>query len=187
MTSPASGSHITSVGWPIVARAGDDIVCSEPTAALFFRLDALGLLDGPDVRLVADRTVEVDALPLVPPRGGAVRTDFQPVNVAVGHHVPCHVKALGRGCTGPVLLSLIPGLHANKMDVSCSGHGRGLWVEREQPADYPSQPAGRCSTSFRRPRHIYGSSECSACRLQMQEGTANGRCTRSNIWPWPTG
>src|SRR5262249_37499488 len=70
------------------ARAGDTIVCSEPTAALFFRLDALGLSDDPDVKAVAERTVELTAFLWSLHEQGGFRTDFQPVEAAtVGHHV----------------------------------------------------------------------------------------------------
>ena len=44
-----------------VAREGFPIICSEPTAALMFRHDALGLVDDPDLRLVAAQTVELTA------------------------------------------------------------------------------------------------------------------------------
>ena len=87
----------------------DTIVCSEPTAALFFRLDALGLCDDPDVRLVADRTMELTDYLWGLHEQGRLRTDFEPLEFSVGHHVPCHIKALGRGIRGPQLLALIPG------------------------------------------------------------------------------
>ena len=154
-----------------VARAGDTIVCSEPTAALFFRLDALGLSDDPDVKAVAERTVELTAYLWSLHEKGRLRTDFQPVEEAtVGHHVPCHVKALGQGVHGPALVALIPGLRVAKIDVSCSGMAGTFGLNAK---NLPlSLAAGRpMLDELARPEHKYGSSECSACRLQMQEGT----------------
>jgi FAD/FMN-containing dehydrogenase/Fe-S oxidoreductase len=152
------------------ARAGDTIVCTEPTAALFFRLDALGLSDDPDVKLVADRTVELTAYLWGLHETGRLRTDFTPLPVSVGHHVPCHIKALADGVRGPGLLRLIPELHVSKIDVSCSGMAGTYGLNaRNLPT---SLAAGRLMIDeFARPKHLYGSSECSACRLQMQEGT----------------
>jgi Fe-S oxidoreductase len=152
------------------ARAGDTIVCSEPTAALFFRLDALGLSDDPDVRLVADRTVELTSYLWTLHEAGRLRTDFQPLPVTVGHHVPCHVKALKAGVRGPSLLALIPELQVRTIDVSCSGMAGTYGLNaRNLPT---SLAAGRpMLDELARPRHLYGSSECSACRLQMQQGT----------------
>jgi Fe-S oxidoreductase len=152
------------------ARAGDTIVCSEPTAALFFQLDALGLSAEPEVRLVAERTVELTTFLWSLHEQGRLRTDFQPVDFAVGHHVPCHMKALGGGAAGPALLSLIPRLTANKIDVSCSGMAGPFGLGAKNLA--VSMAAGKpMLDELARPHHSYGSSECSACRLQMQEGT----------------
>ena len=152
------------------ARAGDTIVCSEPTAALFFRVDGPNLSDDPDVRLVASRTVELSAYLWSLHEQGQLRTDFQPLGLSVGHHVPCHVKALGEGDWGTNLLSLIPGLTASKIDMSCSGMAGTFGLNAR---NFPvSLEAGRpMLEELARPRHAHGSSECSACRLQMQEGT----------------
>ncbi len=152
------------------ARAGDTIVCSEPTAALFFKLDAFGLLDDPDVRSVASRTVELTAYLWSLHQEGRLRTDFQPIEMSIGHHVPCHVKALGEGIHGPALLSLIPGVQVNKIDVSCSGMAGPYGLNAQNLPT--SLAAGKpMLDELARPRHLYGSTECSSCRLQMQEGT----------------
>jgi FAD/FMN-containing dehydrogenase/Fe-S oxidoreductase len=152
------------------ARAGDTIVCSEPTAALFFRLDALGLSDDPDVKLVAERTVELTSYLWSLHQTGRLRTDFQPLPVTIGHHVPCHVKALKDGIHGPALLALIPELRVSTIDVSCSGMAGPYGLNA---SNLPvSLAAGRpMLDELARPKHLYGSSECSACRLQMQQGT----------------
>lgn len=153
------------------ARAGDTIVCSEPTAALFFRQDAFALSTDPDVKLVADHTVELSSYLWSLHLQGKLRTDFRPLNLAVGHHVPCHVKAMGAGAAGPRLLELIPELRVNKIDLSCSGMAGpwGLNATNYQT----SLDAGRpMLDELARPENKYGSAECSACRLQMQEGTA---------------
>lgn len=152
------------------ARSGDAIVCTEPTAALFFRLDALGLSDDPDVKLVADRTVELTTYLWGLHQSGRLRTDFQPLPVTVGHHVPCHVKALKDGVHAPALLALIPELQVSTIDVSCSGMAGTYGLNARNLST--SLAAGRpMLDEFARPRHLFGSSECSACRLQMQQGT----------------
>src|SRR5205814_861788 len=104
-----------------LAREGWPVLCSEPTAALMLRQDALDLLDDPDARLVASRTVEFTRYLGDLHQPGQLRTDFQPLDFSVGHHVPCHLKALGRPPAGPALLSLIPHLQVHTIDVSCSG------------------------------------------------------------------
>jgi FAD/FMN-containing dehydrogenase/Fe-S oxidoreductase len=151
------------------AREGLPIVCSEPTAALMLRQDYLDLLDDPDAKLVAERTVELTALLWDLHQQGRLRTDFRPLKISVGHHVPCHLKALGRPPAGPLLLSLIPGLTVRTIDVSCSGMAGtfGLKADNYQT----SLEAGRpMLEEMRGPRVLFGSTECSLCRMQMEDG-----------------
>jgi FAD/FMN-containing dehydrogenase/Fe-S oxidoreductase len=151
-----------------VAREGYPILCSEPTAALMLRQDALALLDDPDARLVAAQTVESTAYLWDLHQQGHLRTDFQPLPAAVGHHIPCHLKALGRPPVGPSLLALIPELRVHTIDVSCSGMAGTFGLKAENYA--VSLAAGRpMLEELRRPRVLFGSTECSACRLQMED------------------
>src|SRR4029077_3459397 len=74
-----------------------------------------------DPRLVAQHTVELTSFLGDLKRQGKLRTDFQPLDFTVGHHVPCHMKALGNAIEGPTLLGLVPSLRVHAIDVSCSG------------------------------------------------------------------
>jgi FAD/FMN-containing dehydrogenase/Fe-S oxidoreductase len=151
------------------AREGYAILCSEPTAALMFRHDALDLLDDHDAHLVAEHVVEATAYLADLHKAGRLKTDFQPLELAIGHHVPCHVKALGRPPTGPSLLALIPGLRVRTIDVSCSGMAGTFGLKAENYET--SLSAGRpMLVELARPDVQFGSTECSTCRLQMEDG-----------------
>jgi FAD/FMN-containing dehydrogenase/Fe-S oxidoreductase len=159
-----------------LVRDGYRIVCSEPTAALALTQDYLDLLSDPtdptdrDAAVVAANTTELTAYLWERHRAGRLRTDFARLDLTLGHHVPCHVKALRGPAAGPGLLSLIPGLRARTIDVSCSGMA-GTWglAAKNYAA---SLAAGRpMLDELDRPGVLFGSTECSACRLQMQEGT----------------
>jgi FAD/FMN-containing dehydrogenase/Fe-S oxidoreductase len=152
-----------------LAREDMPILCSEPTAALMLRHDARHLLDDPDVKLVAERTVEFTDFLWELYQAGELRTDFRPLDLALGHHVPCHLKALGRPPAGPLLLSLIPGIRMSTIDVGCSGMAGtyGLKAENYEV----SLEAGRAMLDeLRRPRVLHGSTECGTCRMQMEDG-----------------
>ena len=103
-------------------------------------------------------------------RAGRLSTRLRPLDLTLGHHVPCHLKALHGPTAGPGLLSLIPGVRVHTIDVSCSGMA-GTWGLKA--AHYEtSLAAGRpMLTELNRPGVLFGSTECSACRMQMQEGT----------------
>jgi Fe-S oxidoreductase len=153
-----------------LVRDGYRIVCAEPTAAVMLRHDYLDLLDDPDARLVAEQTVEFTTFLAELHRQGQLRTDFQPLHFSLGHHVPCHLKALGAPAAGPNLLALIPQLRVHTIDVSCSGMAGTFGLKAE---NYEiSLAAGRpMLDELRRPRVLFGSTECSTCRMQMEEGS----------------
>jgi Fe-S oxidoreductase len=154
-----------------LVREGYTIVCSEPTAALMLRHDYLDLLDDPDASLVAEGTVELTSYLWERHQQGQLRTDFtRPLDIGVGHHVPCHLKALGQPAAGPALLALIPQLHVHPIDVSCSGMAGTFGLHAE---NYTlSLAAGRpMLNEMRGPRVLFGATECSSCRLQMEDGS----------------
>jgi Fe-S oxidoreductase len=159
-----------------LVRDGYTVVCSEPTAALMFTQDYLDILEDPadpddqNARVVAANTVELTTFLWELHRAGRLRTDFARLDLALGHHVPCHLKALRGPAAGPSLLGLIPGVRARTIDVSCSGMA-GTWGLKA--GNYAaSLAAGRpMLAELDRPGVLFGSTECSACRMQMQEGT----------------
>jgi FAD/FMN-containing dehydrogenase/Fe-S oxidoreductase len=152
-----------------LAREEMPILCSEPTAALMLRHDALDLLDDPDARVVADRTVEFTAFLWELYQRGRLRTDFRALELALGHHVPCHLKALGRPPAGPSLLALIPGLRVHTIDVGCSGMA-GTYGLKAENYDVSLEAGRPMLEELRRPRVLHGSTECSTCRMQMEDG-----------------
>jgi Fe-S oxidoreductase len=145
------------------------IICSEPTAALMLRQDMLDLMDDADARAVAGRTVELTSFLWDLHQRGQLRTEFRPLEISLGHHVPCHLKALGRPPAGPDLLALIPRLRVRTIDVSCSGMAGTFGLKAE---NYEiSLQAGRpMLAELASPGILFGSTECSTCRLQMEDG-----------------
>jgi FAD/FMN-containing dehydrogenase/Fe-S oxidoreductase len=152
------------------AREGFTIVCSEPTAAVMLRREYPDLLDDPDVKVVAERTVEFTAFLAELHRVGRLRTDFRPLELALGHHVPCHVKALQQPPGGPAVLGLIPGLRVHTIDVSCSGMA-GPYGLRDDNYQASLDAGRRMFVELARPLVLFGSTECGTCRMQMEHGS----------------
>ncbi len=153
-----------------LARDGYTILCSEPTAAVMLRQDAVDLLDDPEAKIVARHVEELTSFLWRMHENGRLRTDFQRVDVSLGHHVPCHVKALGAGVHGPDLLSLVPGIRVHTIDVSCSGMAGTYGLKAKNFRT--SLEAGRpMLDEMARPRVLYGSTECGSCRMQMEQGS----------------
>ena len=153
-----------------LVREGYRIVCSEPTAALMLEQDYTDLFDDADTASVAARTVELMTFLAELHDAGRLRTDFQPVNLALGHHIPCHLKALGGPTAAPRLLSLVPGLRVHTIDHGCSGMA-GTWGLTAANHSTSLAAGAGMLAELDRPRVLFGSTECSTCRMQMQEGT----------------
>ncbi len=87
----------------------------------------------------------------------------------LGYHQPCHVKALEVGAPGENLLRLVPGLIVSRTDNTCSGMAGTFGLKRENYRS--SLRAGRpLINSLRSPRLQAGTTECSACKIQMEQG-----------------
>lgn len=152
-------------------RDGYAVVAADPASVVTIVQDYSLLLDDDDTRLVANHTQELTAFLWAMYEHGWLRTDFQkPLPFAVGHHVPCHIKAMGGEPAGPKLLRLIPQMQVYTADVSCSGMAGTFGLkadayERSLAIGRPMFDAVKASGA----RH--GSAECGGCRMQLQEGT----------------
>jgi FAD/FMN-containing dehydrogenase/Fe-S oxidoreductase len=153
-----------------LVREGYRVVCSEPSAALMLSQDYLDILPDPDAAALAANTVELTTYLWELHEAGQLKTDFRRLDLTLGHHVPCHLKALHGPAAGPRLLALIPGVTVHTIDVSCSGMA-GTWGLKAANYATSLEAGRRMLDELNRPRVLFGSTECSACRLQMQEGT----------------
>lgn len=150
-----------------LVRDGYTVVGSEPTAVLALRTEYPRLLGTDDARLVADHTVELTALLAELDRAGDLKSAVRSLPLSVGHHAPCHLKSLGP-VVSPALLERIAGLRVHAIDVGCSG-AAGVWGLSRRHFDSAlaiGQPVFEAMAP-----HAIAASECSACRLQIQQGT----------------
>jgi Fe-S oxidoreductase len=132
--------------------------------------DYLDLADDPDTAAVAGATVELTTYLGELHAAGRLRTDFRPLDLTLGHHVPCHLKALRRPPAGPRLLALVPGVRVRTIDVGCSGMA-GTWGLKAANHATSLAAGGPVFAEMNRPGVLFGSTECSACRVQLQEAT----------------
>ncbi|MBW3539612.1 MAG: anaerobic glycerol-3-phosphate dehydrogenase subunit C [Planctomycetes bacterium] len=152
------------------AREGSPIVCTEPAAALCLKHEYPMLLDHPDVEVVAAQTHEAGDFLSRLHAEGRLRTDFAPLDMGIGYHTPCHLKALGRGTPLADLLSLIPSLSVRRIDEGCSGMAGAFGLTRENFRT--SIRIGWPLISRMRSGEIsLGATECTSCKLQMEQGT----------------
>ncbi len=150
-------------------RQGYHIVASEPSAALALTHEYLSLVDDDDAQLVAQHTSEACNYLWKLHQTGKLQLNLKPVNAVVGYHMPCHVRALNSNSAGENLLRLVPGLVVQRTENGCSGMAGTFGLKREHYR--ASLRAGRALIgSLRSPKLQVGTTECSACKIQMEQG-----------------
>ncbi|MFT5525069.1 MAG: anaerobic glycerol-3-phosphate dehydrogenase C subunit [Pirellulaceae bacterium] len=151
-------------------RQGYQIVTTEPATTACLRIEYPNILQDDDVHLVAENTLDAGEYLWQLHQAGQLELDLRPINATVGYHLPCHVRTAGRGAPGANLLRLIPGLVVHTLEKGCSGMAGTFGLKRENYRS--SLRAGWGVISAVRDSSLQvASTECSACKLQMEQGT----------------
>ena len=152
-------------------RQGYTIVASEPSAVLCLTREYPALLDDDDTRLVAANTKEACAYLWELHLSGKLQIDLKPVTASIGYHWPCHMKALGQGSPGANLLGLIPGLSLHRVEKGCSGMA-GTFGLRQENYRASLRAGWPLISAVREATWQAGATECSACKIQMEQGSS---------------
>jgi Fe-S oxidoreductase len=150
-------------------RLGHRIVCTEPAAVTCLTHDYPLLLEDDDMDRVTAATSDATAFLWGLHREGRLRLDFRPVPGRVLYHAPCHARAGGAAAPAEQLLRLIPGLAVDAADRGCSGMAGTFGLSRDHYR--ASLRMGLGLVTAMRGAVEAGATECSACRLQMEQGT----------------
>ncbi len=150
------------------AREGIPIVCTEPAAALCLKHEYPNLSRHPDLRAVSEGAVEAGAFLYDLYHRGKLKTDFQPLEVAVGYHTPCHLKALRADRPFRELLALIPGIDVHNIEAGCSGMAGAFGLTRAN-FETSLRIGDPLIRRMRDPVLQLGTTECSSCRMQMEQ------------------
>jgi FAD/FMN-containing dehydrogenase/Fe-S oxidoreductase len=150
-------------------RQGYEIVTSEPSAALCLKREYPNLLGDDDSKLVAEHTSDVCDYLWKMHRSGELELDLKPQSITAGYHLPCHVRALTPESPGEQLLRLIPGITVERIDGGCSGMAGTFGLKAENFRNSLRAGFGMIS-ALRNPRIAVGATECSACKMQMEQG-----------------
>ena len=85
--------------------------------------------------------------------------------------MPCHVKALQVGTPAENLLDLIPGLQIERLEKGCSGIA-GLYGFQRRNYRNSLRAGLPLLSAVRTGSFQFGATECSTCRIQMEQGTS---------------
>lgn len=152
-------------------RQGYEVITSEPSAALCLKHEYVHLLGDDDSRLVSQHTRDVCDYLWQLHRSGQMELDLRPQNVTVGYHLPCHVRAMTPEAPAEQLLRLIPGLSVERIERGCSGMAGTYGLKAANFRNSLRAGFGLIS-ALRSPKITVGTTECSACKMQMEQGAS---------------
>lgn len=165
---------------PILAdaiRQGYDIVATEPADVLCITREYKQLVEDEEHDRIAARTFEACDYLWKLHTDAKLKLDLAPNNMSVGYHLPCHLRALNVGSPGRKLLGLIPEMKVLELDHGCSGMA-GCFGFKHQNYRASLRIGWKLISAMRDKQLTVGASECSACKVQMEQG-----CDRPTLHP----
>lgn len=151
-------------------RSGAKVITTEPAAALALKHEYLNILSGPDAKLVAENTMEATEYLWSLHQNQKLDTSFDHLSATLAHHLPCHQRSVVGKNTGLKLLNLIPGLKVFGVDKGCSGMA-GIFGLFQQNYWRSLKIGSELLREIRSANYVAGTTECSTCRMQMEQGT----------------
>ena len=153
-----------------LAAEGTPVICTEPAAVLALRDDYPRLVDHPESQSLADAVVDIGHFLKAELAAGRLRTDFRTLDYELIYHTPCHVNALGRDRPLLELLQLVPGLTVRPFELGCSGMA-GTYGLSARHYSNSIRIGRRLIRQTREMDEVAATTECSSCKLQMEQGT----------------
>lgn len=150
------------------AREGCRIVCLEPASVVCLRDEYPFLIDHPDVPAIAQQAIEIGAFLAGLAAEGQLKPGLMAVPGQAIYHLPCHMRYLHQGSPLIDLCGRIPQLTINQPVTGCSGVAGtfGMLVEH---FDRSLEIGRDLHTAMAARPYAFGLTECSSCRLQMEQ------------------
>ncbi|MCR5163984.1 MAG: FAD-binding protein [Thermoguttaceae bacterium] len=152
-------------------RQGYDVVVTEPTTALAFRWEFPQTYpENQDVALVSRHCFDVGEYLYKLHMLQILQIPEKKLNLKIGYHAPCRLRALQIGLPSVHLMGLIPGVEVMQSPHGCCGMGGtyGMMASHYSSSLKIGRPL---QLWLRDPQIQVGATECSACKLQMTQST----------------
>jgi Fe-S oxidoreductase len=149
---------------------GLDIVFSEPSCALAVKMEYPKILDTETSRRVARRCYDIHQFLMMLQRKGELSLDLGELDLTVGYHNPCHLRALGAGNDVVELLESIPGVRVRGYTDGCCGLG-GIFGMKKENFDLSMKIGSRLFQEINDSEVDEIVTSCAACAMQIFQGT----------------
>jgi Fe-S oxidoreductase len=152
-------------------RQGYDVIVTEPTTALAFRWEFPQTYpENEDIALISRHCFDACEYLYKLHTLQILKMPENRVNLKIGYHAPCRLRALQIGLPSVHLMGLIPGVEVMQSPHGCCGMGGTFGMMASHYSS--SLKIGRSLQLWLRdPQIQIGATECSACKLQMIQST----------------
>lgn len=161
--------HNLKVLFPFATR-GIPILFTEPSCLLAIKMEYPRILASEEARTVAENCMDIHQFLLNLHQKGLLHLNMSPIHKKVGHHVPCHLRALGDGETPGKLLALIPGLELVQLGDFCCGMG-GTFGLKAKNAKLSMKMGNPLKEQILKSGVDLVATSCGACKMQIHHAT----------------
>lgn len=155
-------------------RQGYRMVTLEPLSAVCIGREYLWLQNDPDTRLLAENVTDIHFFLQELLQNRELALDFSPVPLSIAYHLPCRTLVLARQShleksPAQELLELIPQMKVSRLERGCCGLAGPSGMKKENHA-MSLRLGVPLFLALREPIYDYGATECSFCKMQMEQG-----------------
>ncbi len=154
-----------------LVEEGYDVVVPGPTCSYMIKREYPMLLQGEEVRRVAEKTFDICEYLMGLHREGKLDTQFTKGLGQLAYQIPCHLRAQNMGYKSRELMELIPDTKVHLIE-KCSAID-GTWGLKQQYFDLSKKVAAPLLQEIRESKPDLTVSDCPLAGLQIEQGTGN--------------
>ncbi|MCK5553849.1 MAG: anaerobic glycerol-3-phosphate dehydrogenase subunit C, partial [Deltaproteobacteria bacterium] len=149
---------------------GLSIIFSEPSCALAVKMEYPKVVNSNAAYKAAEKCYDIHQFLMMLHEKGELRLNLGRMNLTVGYHNPCHLRALGVVKEPIELLQLIPGVNVKEFSDACCGLV-GTYGMKKKNFDLSMAIGKRLFEEIEDSGVEEISTTCGACKLQIFQGT----------------
>jgi glycerol-3-phosphate dehydrogenase subunit C len=149
---------------------GLSIIFSEPSCALAVKMEYPKILNCKEADKVAEKCYDIHQFLMMLYQKGELNLNLGKMDLTVGYHNPCHLRALGVVKEPVELLRLIPGVNVQVFSDGCCGLV-GTFGMKKKNFDLSMAVGKRLFKEIVDSGVNEVSTSCGACKLQILQGT----------------
>jgi anaerobic glycerol-3-phosphate dehydrogenase C subunit len=149
---------------------GFNIIFSEPSCALAIKMEYPKILNSEKAFMVAEKCYDIHQFLMMLHQKGELNLNLRNMDLNIGYHNPCHLRALGVVNEPVELLRLIPGVNVQVFFDGCCGLV-GTFGMKKKNFTLSMAVGERLFKEIADSGANEISTPCGACKLQILQGT----------------